>query len=207
MEQRGGYRLIEAKIGTPPTQIEVLPIHDVNSEALASFFRDCYGCAYQGDESLHKKIQRSSHAVILEDFNRAENVAGAALIAGRRILAMATTPTAEYEGTRYENAVTLLRECVAKLQCQWVTIGQEYSRVQDAAYDAGLRRVHDLELVQGLLIEASETDNYEFRYDDAGGLMVARITSEFRPDYEQQFWVHLPEDIYDTTGLPSSARD
>lgn len=194
MEQRGGHKLVETKIDTPLTEVEVLAIHDVDPEALASFFRDGYGCAYLGDDSLYKKIQRSSHAVVLEDLSKNKDIAGAALIAGRRILAMATAPNPAYEGARYDNAITLLRECIVRLQCQWLTIGQEYSRVQEAAYDAGLRRVNDKELVQGLLVEAGEADNYEFRQDETGGLLVARVASEFRPDYEQQFWVHLPDE-------------
>lgn len=194
MERRGGQKLVEAKSDTPLTEIEVLPIDDIDSEALTSFFRDGYGCAYLGDDSLNKKIKRSSHAVILEDMHSDGLVAGAALVAGRRILAMATSPNSTYEGARYESAVTLLRECIERLQCQWLTIGQDYSRVQAAAYDAGLRRINDPELVQGLLLEAGEADNYEFRHDDLGGLLVARTTSEFRPDYEQQFWVHMPDD-------------
>lgn len=207
MEQRGGHRQREVKVDTPPTQIEVLPIHDIDSEALTSFFRDGYGCAYLGDDSLNKKIQRSSYAVVLEDLNRTGKVAGAALIAGRRILTMATSPDSTYDGARYDNAVALFKECIARLQCQWVTIGHEYPRVQDAAYDAGLRRVSDQELVLGLLAEAGEADNYEFRYDDTGELLVTRVTSEFRPDYEQQFWVQLPQEDYDNAGLPSTARD
>ncbi len=195
MERRGGHRQVETEADTPSTEIEVLPIHDIDHEALTSFFRDAYGHAYLGDDSLYKKIQRSSYAVILEDSSETKNIAGAALVAGRRVLAMAASPDSTYEGARYDNAVALLRECVARLQCQWLTIGQEYSRVQDAAYEAGLRRVNDQELVQGLLAEAGEVDNYEFRYDETGRLLVARVASEFRPDYEQQFWVHLPDDV------------
>lgn len=195
MERRGGHRQVETKTDTPPTEIEVFPIHDIDPEALTSFFRDGYGCAYLGDDSLYKKIQRSSYAVILGGSSETESIAGAALVARRRVLAMATSPDSAYEGARYDNAVALLRECIARLQCQWLTIGREYSRVQDAAYEAGLRRINDQELVQGLLTEAGEFDNYDFRYDETGHLLITRVASEFRPNYEQQFWVHIPDEV------------
>lgn len=194
MERWGGHRLAEAKQDTPTTKIEVLPIHGVNPEALTAFFRRGYGCAYLGDDSLRKKIQRSSHAVLLGDFDGDLNVAGAALIADKRILALATSPNTVHDHSRYESAVTLLRSCLEELSCQWLTIGQEYSRVQQAAQDAGLTRVSDPTLVQGLLAEAGEASNYDLHYDENGELLVARVTSEFRPDYEQQFWVHLPQE-------------
>lgn len=195
MERRGNYGLLETEPSTPLTKSEVLPIHDICPEAVISFFREAYGRAYQGDDNLGKKIARSSHVVILEDLSKTDHIAGAALIAGRRILTMAASANPAYNGARHNNAVTLMTECMTRLKCQWVTIGQEYPRMQRVASDAGLRRVSDQGLALGLLTEAGEANNYALSYDAADKLLVTRITSEFRPDYEQQLWVHIPEDI------------
>jgi hypothetical protein len=195
MEKWGSQGLLEIKPGFPPKKTEILPIHLASPEAIISFFREAYGQAYQGDDNLGKKIARSSHVVVLEDPDKSSPTAGAALIAHRRILTMATSANPEYKGLRHSNAVTLMEECMAQLGCQWVTIGQEYPRMQRVASEAGMSRVSEPELVQGLLAEAGEEDNYAFSYDHMGKLLVTRVASEFRPDYEQQFWVRLTTDV------------
>jgi len=191
---RGGEGLKGKRQSTPAIETEALPVESLNAEALTSFFRSGYGNAYLGDESLHQKIGRSSCVVLLKDLERRDRLTAVALVAKHRILAMATSRDEVYRETRYDNAVRLLKDCTDKFGCEWLTIGQDYTRVQRAASDAGLERANDGLLVDRLLTEEGERENYNLRYTDTGELLVTRFTSRFRPDYEQQLWVHFPEE-------------
>lgn len=177
-------------------QQESLPIEDADQAELVAFFREGYGEAYKGDERFFKKIDRASHVVVLRDSDR--GIAAAALIEGRRILSPSTSPDRERFGGRQSNMIKLLRACFEQVGAQWITIGEQYDRMQATATEAGMLRADSEELVRGLLHEANSDGDYKVQGDEDGRLVVMKATSETRPDYKQQVWVYIPEDDLET---------
>lgn len=171
---------------------ESLSIAKADINELIDFFRDGYGSAYKGDERLRKKIIRASHVVTLRE-DKGDGIAAAALVEGARILTPSTSPDRERYGARQLNMVRLLQACFDEVGARWITIGEQYDRMQAAALGAGMQRANETDLIQGLLREAGSDDSYNIQEDDKNSLIVIKVASETRPDYRQQLWVYLPE--------------
>ena len=150
-------------------------------------FRDSYGDDYRGDRKLLKKIGEADRIIGL--YNTDRRMGAAAIIGAGRILAPGTSPNYEVFGSRSRLMVQLLQESNRSGDAEWVSIGVEYDKMQNAATRADMHPTQNAGRIDKLLEAASELGVYRLGVSDDHGLIIEKDLPN-NDTYRQQVWVY-----------------